>query len=180
MFYWIIAGLSLLTFGASRVALAMSDRCVVDGRGVLHVLLVVVTGLLLVIGLGVNGVHQFVDYYMHIADQETVAAQDNLLEIYRDRQERLVEDFRATLAHEYPEHELGVLEGLEGALAVYPQLRASETVMKLVEQQRSLEDAVVEIRERRESTLRSLRVRARSPWVWVSLPEVGKMGNSDE
>jgi hypothetical protein len=90
--------------------------------------------------------------------------------VYENRATNLTDEFATYLAKIYPEHELDVFKtispgNLDIYLAKYPELRASDTVMALVQQIRSIRDASYDNQLQEIDIMRRMRYRVRSPLI---------------
>jgi len=119
----------------------------------------------------------FGSYSGQISDAEDIIKFERLEEVYEDRAEALTQQFASYLSDIYPEHERNIFEtiepeGIDIYLVKYPDLKASETILELVAQIRSMQDDRYGQQIARENTMKSMRYRTRNPWIFNSfIPE---------
>ena len=117
-------------------------------------------------------------YTGQISAAEDLVKFERLEQIYEVRADALTEQFAAYLVDLYPEYEKSIFEsispdGIDLYLVKYPELRASETILALVAQIRSLQDDRYRQQVLREMTLKRMRFRTRNPWILnYFIPEV--------
>jgi hypothetical protein len=101
--------------------------------------------------------------------------------IYQSRAEVLTKKFASYLAEAYPKHEREIFskispEKVSLYLVKYPELRASQTMITLVEQIGKLQDGYYEQRLKEQEILRNMRFRRVNPWFIPSIiPEIPPM-----
>jgi hypothetical protein len=164
MFFLIISALSVAIFliflvidrwngGNENVRAAMS-------------LCIIIFVFVLVIGF-VRHVASYTLQFQDQADLQMFVAKENILD---SKAKNLTSQFRDYLALQYPAHERKIFEtispkDIELYFAQYPEIRSNETILELVRQIRSLEDAKYDFQLKREDTLRAMRYRLTTPWL---------------
>lgn len=127
---------------------------------------------------GVSLLTTAVAYSDQISDSENITKFERLEKIYEVRADALSQQFATYLADIYPEHERNIFEsikpeGIDIYLVKYPDLRASETIIELITQIRSLQDDRYAQQIEREKVLKIMRFRKRNPWIFnFVIPEV--------
>lgn len=117
-------------------------------------------------------------YSDQISDSENITKFERLEKIYEVRADALSQQFATYLADLYPEHERNIFksinpEGVDIYFVKYPDLKASETILELVAQIKSLQDDRYAQQIEKEKTLKTMRYRKRSPWIFKSvIPEM--------
>lgn len=135
-------------------------------------------GVVAAIFVGISLLVTAVAYSNQISDSENITKFERLEQIYEVRADALSQQFATYLADLYPEHERNIFEsikpeGIDIYLVKYPNLRASETIIELITQIRSLQDDRYAQQIEREKTLKTMRFRKRDPWIFgFVIPEV--------
>lgn len=119
--------------------------------------------------LAIGFVVSTTEMYNQINDFEDIKKFEKVGAIYRVKAEALTFEFTKHLADEYPKHERDIYEKIgpdQVTLYVvkYPELKASETLMALVEQINKLQSDVYDQQVKSEEALQRTRVRLRNPW----------------
>lgn len=125
----------------------------------------VVSLIVIFIGLIVSGAH-WVD---QISDLEDVRKFRNVEAIYQTKAEVLTVEFAKYLADTYPKHEKDIYDKISPDkvgmyFAKYPELRASETLVALVNRINELQSDVYDQEINVEQALKDIRSRSRNPW----------------
>ena len=92
--------------------------------------------------------------------------------IYQAKADSLTAEFAKHLAEAYPKHERDIYEKISPEQAAiyfakYPELKASDTLMKLVENINELQSAVYAQKVHTEETSKKIRVNLRSPLLFT-------------
>ncbi len=159
-----------LHFNAKRYDRKNSEGERYDGGFVVGMVVMLIIALVPVI---VSIIATFGAYSSQISDAENIAKFERLEEVYEARANALTEQFASYLADLYPEHERNVFEsispeGIDIYLVKYPNLKASETILELIAQIRSMQDDRYAQQVSRENTLKDMRYRMRNPWIFNS------------
>lgn len=112
-------------------------------------------------------------YSSQISDFENIKKYEKVEAIYANKAKALTAEFAKYLAGIYPEHEKNIYEKISPEqvdiyLVKYPELRASETIMELTRQINQLQSDVYGQQIKKEDTLKNIRYRLRSPWIFHS------------
>lgn len=127
--------------------------------------------------IGLSFFETGINYSDQISDSENINKFERLERVYEARADALSQQFATYLADLYPEHERNIFEsinpeGIDIYLVKYPDLRASETILELVAQIRSMQDDRYAQQVARENTMKDMRFRMRNPWIFSSfIPE---------
>lgn len=152
-------------------------KYVENGWGAVSVILCIVAFIICCVGF-IGTLHAYSD---QISDTEDLTKFRNIEGVYEDRANTLTAQFETYLQDVYPEHERGIFDqispdSIDIYLAKYPELKASETILELVTQIRSLQDDRYDQQIEREKILKKMRYRTQNPWIFSSfvpdMPEV--------
>src|SRR3989339_724582 len=104
-----------------------------------------------------------------VQDFEQIKEAKGVEDILKEKAEVLTAEFVKHLAQAYPEHEKGIFEkiGPEKVavyFAKYPELKASEVLLNLVDRINGLQSSVYNQRITVENLLAKTRTRLRDPW----------------
>lgn len=109
-------------------------------------------------------------YYNQIDALETIREYEDKQEILTEKSEALIQEFEVYLTEQYPDHEKEIFDKISPDevllyFAKYPELRASETISKHVDEVKALRSAVYDQRENIAHAEKEIRVRKRNPWI---------------
>lgn len=133
--------------------------------------------IIAIIPISLSVLVTLISYSSQISDIENIVKFERIEEIYEARADVLTQQFATYLADLYPEYERGIFESISPErvdiyLVKYPDLKASETILELVAQIRSMQDDRYAQQVLRENTLKNMRYRTRNPWIFNSfIPE---------
>jgi len=168
LFLWIAifpAVLAVLFYAIYRVFKNDGVETAYDaGASVFTVIAIIIVALGFLVSSG--------SWYAQIDDFENIKKFEKIEAINRTKAEALTAEFTRHLAETYPKHEkdiFGKISPEQAALYLvkYPELKASETLMNLVERINELQSAVYDQRVATEEALQSTRVRLRNPWLFT-------------
>lgn len=112
-------------------------------------------------------------YGSQVYDSEKIIQLRGTETVYEKRALELTKQFQTYLADAYPSHEREIFErispeNIDVYLAKFPEIRASETIIELVKQVRSMKDDMYAQQIEREKVLKEMRFRTRNPWIFYS------------
>lgn len=117
-------------------------------------------------------------YTGQILDFEEITRLRSVEEIYHKKADALTKEFASYLAEAYPQHEKDVFASMSpdsvGLYMVkYPDLKASDTILALVQQIESLRSDQYDQEIEEQAVLKRIRYRPRNPWIinWF-IPEM--------
>jgi len=120
----------------------------------------------------------FAAYSFQVSDNENLIKITQIESVYQKRADALTKEFARYLGETYPQHEKEIFdkmtpEEINIFLVKYPELQASKTIMELVKQIRSLQDDIYKQQISRAETLKDMRYRTKSKWVfqWM-MPDI--------
>lgn len=135
--------------------------------GVLFIILSIIT-------VGVGFLVNVVAYTGQIKNFENVRMVNEVEKIYTEKAAILTTEFKLYLASEYPEHELKIFDNMKPDnvnmyAAMFPQIRASETISLLVNKINQLQDDIYNQQVLRAGIMRDIRFRLVNPWLvgWI-------------
>ncbi len=140
-----------------------------EGAGVL-VVIGIISVLIAFISTGIV-------YYDQLSDIEDVKKFQEVESIYKKKADALSAEFAGYLAQKYPEHEKEIFnkigpEKVQFYLVKYPEIRASETITKLVGHINKLQSDVYNQQVKRAEAKKNIRLRSRNPWIFgFALPK---------
>ncbi|OGZ30675.1 MAG: hypothetical protein A2931_02035 [Candidatus Niyogibacteria bacterium RIFCSPLOWO2_01_FULL_45_48] len=110
------------------------------------------------------------EYYYQLSDIENIKKFQEIESVYKKKADDLSAEFAGYLAQKYPEHEKKIFdkigpENVQIYLVKYPEIRASETIMKLVEHINKLQSDVYDQQVKMAGARKSIRLRLRNPWI---------------
>ena len=180
MFFLILLGFSLMAIVLGLVA---KSRCAYAGHSghagkhdsCIWDTLASIGLVALIFFLFLGTVNQMANYTEQVDDLEEVTRMKNVIKIYDTKATNLAKEFGEYLAVKYPKQEKDIFEKIKPGtidiyLVKYPEIRSHETIMALVKQLRSLRDDVYDTQIKLEGTLKKLRYRIKSPWVFIPMP----------
>ncbi len=114
-----------------------------------------------------------VSYSNQIHDFESITEVKRVEVINQTKADSLTAQFVQHLAKEYPQHEKEVFKNISPVaisvyLAKYPEIKASVTLMALVEKIDQLQSDVYDQQIITEGLLKDIRFRLRNPWILSS------------
>lgn len=114
-------------------------------------------------------------FYDQVTAQEKVKQSIGVERIYNRRANDLIPQFKSLLAEEYPAYEAKIFGEINNTTAAvnflgrYPEIKASETIIKLVDQIRDLRDSIYAQAIYRQDLQQQIRSRGRNPWLLTGL-----------
>ena len=165
MLFLALAGLVFLSAMLCFVAKAMNPNSDWDEGGSFFS---VVTVIVVMIGFIVSSLA----WSSQINDFEDIERYRNVEDIYQTKAEVLTTEFAKYLAENYPEHERDIYDKISPDkvnlyFAKYPELRASETLVILVDRINQLQTDVYDQQISVEQILKNTRFRLRNPWFFT-------------
>jgi len=157
--------LAVLCFVRYNVLYARGEKSGYDAGGSV---LIAIAILVSMIGFLVSGA----GWAKQISDFEDIKKYKNIEVIYKNKAEALTAEFAKHLAESYPEHEKNIYEKISPDkvylyFAKYPELKASETLVALVERINKLQTDVYDQQINVEFMLKNTRYRLRNPWLFT-------------
>lgn len=113
------------------------------------------------------------EYSSQRSEYEEVIKLTNCEMIYNSKSDALTKQFASYLANAYPEYEKNIFEKIKPEnvdiyLVKYPDLKASQTIIALVEQISKLQNDIYDQKLEKESVLKDMRYRIKNPWIFNS------------
>lgn len=110
-------------------------------------------------------------FYSQVQAQESVKQSFGNQRVYNQRANDLIPQFKSLLAEEYPAYEAKIFGEINNTTAAvnflgrYPEIKASKTIIKLVDQIRELRDTIYAQAIHRQDLQQQIRSRSRNPWL---------------
>lgn len=128
----------------------------------------IVVAMLVILGAFVGS---GVEWALQISDFENIKKFQQIEAIYQAKAEVLTAEFVKHLAETYPEHEKDIYDKISPDkvylyFVKYPELRASETLVALVDRINKLQSDVYEQQINVAELLKNTRFRPRNPWIF--------------
>lgn len=136
----------------------------------------VVAGIMILVMIIAN----LASYSTQLNDFEKIKKIEKVEQIYLNKANRLTEQFANYLAEMYPEHERDIFKNIGPEkvgiyLVKYPDIKASKTMMALVEKIDILMSDYYKQQLEMQETLWAMRFRVKNPWLFYSfMPELPK------
>ena len=108
-------------------------------------------------------------YPAQINDFEEIRKFRAIEKIYTEKAENLTAEFKLYLANQYPDHEIKIFNKVKPAnvsqyLALYPQIRSSETITLLVKNINELQNDIYNQQIKIVEYMKRVRFRKINPW----------------
>lgn len=115
-----------------------------------------------------------VNYSDQIRDVEELKKLNKYEQIYSLKSEVLAEKFANYLSEIYPQHEKDIYnkitpQEIDLYLVKYPELKASETIILLIEQIRTLQDDYYTQVLKKAEVIKTMLFRQKNPWIYYFL-----------
>lgn len=123
--------------------------------------------LIILVAFIVSGV----EWMNQVSDFENIKKFRQIEAIYQAKAEMLTTEFVKHLAEIYPEHEKDIYDKISPDkvdlyFAKYPELRASETLVALVDRINNLQSDVYDQQINVAESFKNIRFRPRNPWIF--------------
>jgi len=115
-----------------------------------------------------------IGYSNQLSDIEEIKKIERFESIYKNKADTLTTQFAGYLAETYPKYEKDIFstiapEKVSLYMVKYPDLKASATIMALVENISKLQNDYYACQLSKETTMKNMRFRMKNPWIFGGL-----------
>jgi hypothetical protein len=124
--------------------------------------------------LGLSLLFTGIGYSDQLSDIEEIKKIERFESIYKNKADTLTKQFAGYLAEMYPKYEKNIFDTIAPDkvslyMVKYPDLKASATIMALVDNILKLQNDYYKCQLSKETTLKDMRFRVKNPWIFGGL-----------